>query len=373
MPDPLQVDQFHLGVSLRNWDMPLCMYYDETNNIRRLTLSEKGLSVPDNRIFVIAGIALMPGHTISGWESLRTALRIQPTAGEIKFKHVALSGYEDALASPKLTLFLAWLLDNGILIHYSALDMVYWSIIDIVDSVLGNDFAMMRFHLELKNELHHAVSCNVPAFMSLLHSFDYPSVERVKVQPFLAAISQFLETHAPTDRNIGTTILKQTMQRAATQNLELAFLHDNEPGELIDNLSGHFLHCMCIFKNAEHTFDRETYIERILSNREIRNGDQRLNYHFADSKDEVGIQLSDVVAGLLGRHFSYLQDHSLPLLRERKAAFSETQIKNLHLLRAVIDRSDALSDGLFHAVLPLDTHFKNNAFLHDQGAPPFMG
>lgn len=370
---PLQVDQFHLGVSLRNWDMPLCMYYDETNNIRRLTLSEKGLSVPDNRTFVIAGIALMPGRTISGWESLQTALRIQPTAGEIKFKHVAPSGYEDALASPKLTQLLAWLLDNEILIHYSALDVVYWSIIDIVDSLLGDDFAMMRFHLELKNELHHAVSRNVPAFMSLLHSFDYPNVERAKVQPFLAAVSQFLDAHAPTDRNIGTTILKQAVRHAATRELELVFIHDNEPGELNDNLSCHFLHCMCIFKNAAHTFDRETYVERILSNREIRDGDRRLNYRFSDSKDEAGIQLSDVVAGLLGRHFSYLQDHSLPLLRERKAAFSDVQRENLHLLRSLVDRSDALSDGLFHAVLPLDTHFKNNAFLHNQEAPPFMG
>lgn len=373
MPIPLQVDQFRLGVSLRNWDMPLCMYYDETNNIRRLTLSEKGLSAPDNRTFVIAGIALMPGRTISGWESLRTTLHIQPTAGEIKFKHIAPSGYEDALASPKLTRLLAWLVDNEILIHYSALDVVYWSIIDIVDSLLGNDFAMMRFHLELKNELHHAVSRNVPEFMTLLHLFGYPCVERDKVQPFLAAVSQFLDTHAPTDRNIGTTILKQTMRRAATEELELVFLHDNEPGEVVDNLSGHFLHCMCIFKNAKHTFDRETYVERILSNREIRDGDRRLNYRFADSKDEAGIQLSDVVAGLLGRHFSYLQDHSLPQLRERRAAFSEKQRKNLHLLRALIDRSDALSDGLFHAVLPLDTHFKNNAFLHDQDAPPYMG
>lgn len=373
MPAILQIDQFRPGVPLRNWEMPLRMYYDETNNIRRLTLSEKGLSVPDNRTFVIAGIALMPGRTISGWESLRTDMRIQPTANEIKFKHLAPSGYEDALASPKLSLFLTWLLENEILIHYSALDVVYWSIIDIIDSLLGDDFEIMLFHLELKNELHHVVSRNAPAFMSLLHSFDYPNVERAKVQPFLAAISQFLDTHAPTDRNIGATILKQTVQRAAKREPELLFLHDNEPGQLIDDFSCHFLHCMCVFSNASHTLDRETYIERLLSSREIRNGKQRLDYRFADSKDEVGIQLSDVVTGLLGRHFSYLQDHSLPLLRERKATFSAVQRENLHRLRSLIDRSDALSEGLFHAVLPMDTNFKNNAFLHDQEVPAFMG
>ena len=51
----LQVEQLHFGVSLRNWDMPLCMYNDETNNIRGLSLSKRGLSVPDNQTFVIEG------------------------------------------------------------------------------------------------------------------------------------------------------------------------------------------------------------------------------------------------------------------------------------------------------------------------------
>lgn len=375
MPAILRLDHLRDKIPpLRNWDIPLRMYYDETNNIRRLTLSEVGLSAPDHRTFVLAGIALTPGHTISGWESLRDVLRIQPTASEIKFQHIAPSGYEDALASPKLSLLLAWLLENEILIHYSALDVVYWSILDIVDSLFENEQGIALFHHELKTELHHVVSRDVESFMSLLHGFGYPNVGRANVQPFLEAVSQFLEYHAPTDRNLATTMLKQTVRRAAkTRGMELSFLHDNKPGVLIDDFSIHFLHCMYIFKNASHTFDRETYVESILRNHEIRDGDQRLDYLFVDSKDEVGIQLSDVVAGLLGRHLSYLQDHPLPLLRERKSAFSEIQTRNLHLLRSLIDRSDVFSDGLFHAVLPQDTLYKNNAFLHDQKVPTFMG
>jgi hypothetical protein len=376
MPSILQVGDLRDAMPpLKNWDMPLRMYYDETNNIRRLTLSEVGLNVPDNRTFVIAGIALKPGRTISGWQALRNALRMQASAGEVKFKHVAPSDYEGALGAPKLSLLLTWLLDNDVAIHYSALDVLHWSLIDIVESLMpGDPLGINAFHIELKAELHHVVRRNPSEFMSLLHGFSYPNVDRSSVQPFLDAVSQFLVRYAPTDRNFATTVLKQTLRHASRlQGLELPFLYDNEPGELIGDFSNHFLHCMYVFKNATHTFDRETYVEKVLQQSEVRDGERRLDYRFVDSKEDVGIQLSDVITGLLGKHFSYLQDHSLPQLRKRKAAFSGQQAKSLQLLRTLIDRSDELSDGLCHAVLPLDTVFKNNAFLHDQDVPDFMG
>ena len=84
------------------------------------------------------------------------------------------------------------------------------------------------------------------------------------------------------------------------------------------------------------------------------------------------IRLSDVVAGLVGRHFSYLKDQSLTELMRRKSGFTEVQLANLARFRALIDRSDAFSDGMFHVLMPLDTCFKNNAFLHGIEVPPFM-
>lgn len=354
--------------------MPLDLYYDETNNIRRLTLSEVGLNEPANKTFVLAGIALRPGCTLSGWDRLRDALRIQASAKEVHFQLVAPINYEDALASQKLSVLLRWLQEQDILLHYSALDVLFWSILDIIDSLMPNDpFGIGAYHFQLKAELHHVVCRDPSVFLSLLHGFGYPNVERAKVQEFLGTISRFLAHHAPTDRNHFGPLLKQTIQRAARRpGLELHFLHDNEPGELIKDFSVHFLHSMYVFKNASHTFDRETYVEKVLKQYEVRDGERRLNYRFEDSKNEVGIQLSDVVAGLMGRHFSYLQAHSLRQLRQRKADFSDVQNSNLQLLRSLIDRSDALSDGLFHSVLPLDTILKNNAFLHDQEVPHYM-
>ena len=71
----------------------------------------------------------------------------------------------------------------------------------------------------------------------------------------------------------------------------------------------------------------------------------------------------------MGKHFNYVQDHSLATLKARKARFSELQKQNLAMLRELIDRSDAVSNGFCHAITPLDSMFKNNAFLHDRNAP----
>lgn len=372
----IQIDELRGNMlPLRNWDIPLRMYYDETNNIRRLTLSEVGLNAPDNRTFVIGGVAIPPEYTISGWEALRESLGIQRTANEVKYKHIAQIDYEEALSSRKLCKFLTWLLDSNFLIHYSALDVVYWSIIDIIESLMpGDPLGINAYHLALKAELYDVVIRDHSAFMALLHKFLYPNVERANVSLFLKEVANFISLHAPADRNHISLLLKDTLLRgSAMDGLELPFLHDNEPGELINDFSIHFLHCVCTFKNASHIFDREKYVERVLDRVELRDGERRLDYKFADSKSEIGIQLSDIVTGFIGRHFSYLQSKSLPLLRERKANFSEMQLKNLHLIRDIISRSDIYSNGLFHAILPLDTIFKNDAFLHNQEVPSFLG
>lgn len=375
MPRDMQIDNLRRGIPpLRNWDMPIRLYHDETNNIRRLTLGELGLNVPDNKTFVIGGVALMPAAEIAGWAQLRRLLQVQPSATEIKFEHLAKGSYEDVLASRKLAPFLQWLLDQNIMIHYSALDPLYWSILDIIESLQADDrFQIDECHMELKTELHHAVLQNLPGFLALLHGFSYPNLPREQVQPFMEAVVEFVDGHVVQDRSAATWLLRQTLRRAARlPALELAFLHDNEAGELIADFSNQFLHRIYVFKNASHVFDEETYVEKVLAQFELREGARRLDYRFADSKAEAGIQLSDVVAGLVGRHFSYLKDHSLTELMRRRAGFTEVQLANLTRLRTLIDRSDAFSDGLFHVLMPLDTGFKNNAFLHEIEVPPFM-
>lgn len=371
-PHRLQVEK--LRPEVRNRDLPLQLYYDETNNIRRLKLSAEGVKVPTLRSFVIAGVAHLHDDAFAVWAQLRQRLRIQPTATEVKFKHIADGDFEQALAQERLSIFLDWLEEADLLVHCSALNVLHWTLIDIIDSLMVADrIGVIPYHAELKSELYFAVQKAPDAFFALLHAYAYPDVPRAQVASFLSAVHTFVEELVPEDRNLATHLLKHTLERAASAgDLELAFLHDNQAGTLIDNFSVQFLHCMYTFTRGRHVFDNESLIEGILAHHEVWDGTRRVDYRFADSQTEVGIQVSDVVTGLFGKLFNYVQDHSLPELLRRKAAYSPRQYENLARLRALIDRSDAVSDGLFHTVLPFDLGAKHDAFLFDVEVPAFL-
>jgi hypothetical protein len=70
-------------------------------------------------------------------DALRSAMQIQRTATEIKLEHVANGNFLDLLRSPKLARFLHWITDSGLMIHYQEIDSFYWSIVDIIDSILA--------------------------------------------------------------------------------------------------------------------------------------------------------------------------------------------------------------------------------------------
>lgn len=253
--------------------------------------------------------------------------------------------------------------------------MLYWSILDIIESLQADPrVAIDDIHHELKNELYFAVSKDPRCFMALLHGFRYPSLKRSEVTPFLRCVLAFVERRVPRNRSEGMRLLKQCLRNVSKlANVELVFLHDEEPGELVKDFSSQFMSALCTFKHATHVLDEETEIQRRLQDVEIRDGDRKLDYRFADSVEEIGIQASDIFAGLIGRHFTYVQDRTLAQLRAARARFTPEQHAVLALLSDLINRSDSFSTGLLHAVLPLDTQFKHNEFLFGVPAPAHLG
>lgn len=260
------------------------------------------------------------------------------------------------------------------MVHYSALDPLYFAILDIIESIQADDrFNINDIHAVLKSELHYAVLQDINNFLSLMRTYSYPDVPRSKVSQFLGDIALFVDSRLPVDRNPGTRWLRQTLKTAtALPDMELIFLHDNQTGELIDGLGTWFMHSVFTFKNATHIFDEETEIQKYFETFEMRDGSRRLDYTFVKSEDEIGIQLSDVIAGIFGRHFRYLNAYSATNLIKRRDSFTTTQAENLCRLRTLVDRSDSFSGGLFFKLMPADSEMKNAAFLHGEVIPSFM-
>jgi len=116
-----------------------------------------------------------------------------------------------------------------------------------------------------------------------------------------------------------------------------------------------------VTRNSEHpqTEIRDAFEEVPFS----CNGERFLNFRFADSKSEAGIQISDVIVGVLGKMHTYLAQTSFQGVSDDRATLSGTALKNTELLRDLIDASDAANQAFFHHVASLHDIAKLDRFL----------
>ncbi|MFT4434163.1 DUF3800 domain-containing protein [Caballeronia sp. 15715] len=356
----VMIDAFQL----RRTDEKFTFYYDETNNIRKFYLTKNGTNVPEHKNFVLGGIALAQGQRLPDIGLLREKLRMQSNAPEIKFAHVAKGDFEHVLASNKLATVLSWIIEHEILIHYSSVNIIYWAIVDIIDSILVDDEKLHQFHEPMKNELYRAANGDKPAFLSLLKRHRYPDVQRGKVADFIGEIDAFVGARVSANDNLPSRMLKALVKKSASLP-DLVFLANNDEDMLIKSFDNFYMRPILLFKNAIHVFDQEIEIEKSLSDIQFKNGAENVNFSFSDSKKEPGIQIADVVTGFLGKYQSFVEEHPLPELMNRKKSWNKIQNANFGALRQLIDMSDAASNAFIHRITAMDSGWKNDAFLHD--------
>ncbi|WP_024921356.1 MULTISPECIES: DUF3800 domain-containing protein [unclassified Afipia] len=350
---------------LTRTDERYTIYYDETNNIRRFHVRPDGLNVAEPKCFVIAGIAHHgPVRDLKIGE-LRTVLRIQKTAKEIKLEHVAKGDFLNLLNSRKLETFLQWLLDEELFVHYSALDPLYWSIVDIIDSILTEYGASALYpaNWQLKNTLYSILRYDRPDTVNLFQRYTYPDVGRERRRAFVAELRARLDAHFHLLEHFDAMMLKGVLQIAEKLDA-LPYLEDETPNVLIDGFGIFFVGRICLFKNSFHILDVEKVVEEYIGQQTFVDGDRTLDtYRFATSHDEPGVQVSDVVAGLLGKFFSMLQDCNLEELAEMRHALNPNQQRSLALFTQLLDRSLAENPAFAHYILSAEDQRRAAFFL----------
>jgi hypothetical protein len=354
---------------IRRADDKFAFFYDETNNIRKFTLTDDGTNVDEHKNFVLGGIVLQEGQAMPEVDSLRDALGMHDNAPEIKFKHVASGDFEAVLASRKMARFLVWLTERQIAIHYSSINIVYWSIVDIVDSILASKRfgAFSTGRRQMKNELYRIACRDKPAFLALMKRHGYPAIGSCKAGAFIADVEAFLNLHSPQAINLPAEMLKEMVRKAKVLT-ELPYLEEDDPDVLIDSFSSFFTMPVLLFKNATHVFDREIQVEQSLSADGFKQRAQGIDYRFSDSKADPGIQLADVTVGLIGKYQDFVEQHRLPELLARKTAWNAAQTESFDLLRGLIDYSHDVSNAFIHRITAMDSEWKNDTFMH--GLPP---
>ncbi|MDR3368256.1 DUF3800 domain-containing protein [Rhodoferax sp.] len=358
---------------LRRVNDKFTFYYDETNNIRKFYLTDEGTNVPEHNNFVLGGIVLAEGQSLPDIAALRGKLGMQRNASEIKFGHVAKGDFEKVLTSKKLGTFLSWLVDHGIAIHYSSVNIIHWSIVDIIDSILAEDKfrEYSPHHQYIKNELYRLANLDEPKFLALMKLHRYPDIQPGGVAAFMGSVNEFIADRNPKNNNLPALMLDAIVKKAASLS-ELAFLVHEEEGMLIDSFQGFYTRPIMLFKNSTHIFDRETEIEKSLKDTKFMDGSRHVDFCFSDSKAEPGIQIADVLTGFLGKYQSFVEEHSLPELLTRKKAWNAIQISNFELLRRLIDHSDEVSNAFIHRTTAMDSAWKDETFLHGLPAMPYL-
>jgi len=352
---------------LKNTDDIYTFYYDETNNIRKLYLSDAGLNVKKTDNFVLAGILHKGLSTNSDYSDLFQNLNLQKSARELKLKHIAKGDFLDMLKSDKLFIIIRWLIENEFYIHYFNLNIIYWSVIDILDSIIGelnHSFYIMN-HMSLKSDFYEIANINSVAFLNTLHEFNYPDVPIEKTHRFCLWLIDFVSIHSATLPYFRANTL-ENLVKESLEIEDLPFVSGFHGRELISNFMIFYLRNLYLFKNSYHIFDEEKSVQEYIKEFPLtENGVPIQNYEFVKSHDCKAVQISDVIAGFLGKYFSYLKDVNDEQLVLDKSGLTSKQLKTLGALKDIIDVSDDVSRGCFNVVGSEGEQRRNNWFLHD--------
>jgi hypothetical protein len=341
-------------------------YYDETNNIRRLHITRDGLNVKDPGCFVLGGIAHRGEPRDLGFAELRSALKVQKSVKELKLKHIGSGAFLEILLSERLTALLTWIMERGLFIHFQALDVMYWSIVDIVDSILTEtrNGALMSIGGELKNDLYIILRANIDDTVDLFKRYSYPNVGPQRRTAFVRELLDILEQRSDLLPEFNHQMLKGLLQMAWA-NRSLPYLENEDSNVLIDGFSNFYIARISLFKNSAHILDVEDLIRARLSAMTFMDEGRPLHIHrFVDSKTEPGVQVADTVAGLLGKALTLAIRSNGHDLRRSLSRLSSVQVRNLSLLRDILDRSIAESKGFAGYILSYEDQDKASMLLN---------
>lgn len=336
---------------------PWRLYYDETGNWR--SISYRNGKVRDARAFerdfILGGIVVTDDAALP--ELLEGSKKLPAPNGEIKCKSV-LGGSKDfrkVLGRQETTDFLSLIDRDGVAVHYHAQNNLYYSTVDIIDSLIAMPVhrATVMFERELKNELYFCALQDPIAFLNELSSFGYPNISRSNVRPFCEflqwVISLRQSRECPPEEMEGFFLetLRQ-MVKTASKEESLVFLEGNKDDSLVDDFSSHYTTTCTLLPNATHIFDEESHVSMELAG-------PLSNYIFVDSKSEPVVQLADVWVGFLSRLFVFLDDWMRNPFAPDDKHLQSQEIDNLRTAKRLIDRSNDLHRSLISNVGANDT------------------
>ena len=329
---------------LENWTF----YYDESGNCRKFLLTENGVNAEDaiNGDFVLAGVAHEGEDFQVDVEKLKQIIGITDNQKEIKFKHLYKKSpdFLSFMSECRTLDYLKWLSDSGLYLHYSTLNNLFYSIVDIIDS-LWMDFPQFLMYMwEIKSAFYDFTIGHRNELLDILYRYQYPNVEDCK--SFCFEICDLIYSYNNDDEYYPGFFLEmfRQMLKTADKSDGLVFAQNNEPYVLIKEYYLFYLERAEILYKSKHFFDEEAVVQEKLSSIKLFDkGVEINNFSFIKSDESIFIQLSDITAGLLRKLFMFLDSLSMQNLMYVSRSESSNQIEGFRIIWDLLSKSDEKS------------------------------
>ena len=332
-------------------------YYDESNNCRKFWVddSKQQFNTDYTADFVLAGLVKKEEDTVDvSLESFRKPLKLQGNVEEFKFKKLYANGdFLQCVKEKRLLETLSWIDKSPFYIHYTNVNNLFYTLVEIFDSIVKPD-EISEFgynYFKMKSVFYYMFKGKADELQILMFKYKYPNIQRENVESFCNELLFLLGSRREMKEE--EKFLAGMLARASKSD-ELVFLHDNDDYIMQENYAEFYADPIRKYQKSTHIFDEETTVQDIVK-RQIAQGENMAdNFKFVKSETDIFVQLSDVVAGILGKLFKYINSTSVNQRRKDIEGLSRIQIDNILLIDKLRMEANRENPGFLHSVAPLD-------------------
>ena len=238
----------------------------------------------------------------------------------------------------------------------------FYTIVEILDSITNPseiyDFGFDYFRM--KSVLYNMLSERIEDVISVMIKYSYPNIQDTDIRGFCMDLLNLLRNRK--EQNIEEKFISGAIRRAADSSC-LLFIQNNEDFVTQSNYAEFYFDSIITFHKVFHHFDEELSIQEDVKRYLATDGSDNIKYEFLKSDECVLIQVSDMIAGLFGRMFSFINRTPRKNFRCVIKEMNDRQILNAARICSERIKSNNKNKGFLHSLTSIEIIENLDVFL----------
>ena len=230
---------------------------------------------------------------------------------------------------------------------------LFYTLVEIFDSIVILD-EISEFgydYFKMKSVFYYMFKRKADELQKLMFKYKYPNIQYEDVEVFCNDLLFLLGSRREMKEE--EKFLAGMLARASKSD-ELVFLHDNDDYIMQENYAEFYVDPIRKYQKSTHIFDEETTVQDIVKKQIAQGENMAYNFKFVKSETDIFVQLSDVVAGILGKLFKYINSTSVNQRRRDVEGLSKLQVENILLIDKLRMEADRENPGFLCSIGPWD-------------------